>query len=272
MKTHTDKHNLQSGFAHLGLILAVVGVLVVGGLVAWRFLAADKANPGDAAVDALSKQLASAKCEYDDKDICKFFVSYKAHKSYSMNTTMTDKASGEKSTMKFAIDGDNYHTVTTGSYASEQITIGKTAIYTKTPNGTWWKQTITENKPTDTPVIEKTDLEEPSADNDQEETKNTTSYKPLGKEACGSLTCFKYQVVEADRTDSTDYIWFDTKSYQLRRSTSDTPDQTSDTTFVYDSVKVTAPSNYKELGPNQYIMPGQDEPSTMPTGGDFYQN
>lgn len=265
MRITRSHSSSQQGFAHLGIILAIVGVVVVGGLVAWRFMGANQS--GSSVSDTLTQKLASAKCDYDDKDLCKFFVSWKEHKQYKMISNTTDKESGEKSTMTYEIDGDNTHSVMTGQYASETIMIGTRTTYTKTPNGTWWKQTLPETEaPTDdtTPSVE---FEEPETS--EGETKNTTSYKPLGKEACGNLTCFKYQVVDTSRPEATEYIWFDTKSYQLRRSLSEDTTMSSDTSFDYDNVTVKAPASFKELGPDQYIMPGENEPTTMPSAADY---
>lgn len=257
----------QSGIAHLGIILAVVGVVTIGGLIAWRYLGATSSTSTN---DSIAQQLASAKCEYDDKDLCKFFVSWKAHTQYKMVSSTTDKSTGETSIMTYEIDGDNTHSIMTGAYASEIISIGKNTTYTKAANGTWWKQTTQETTPTDvdnsTPDV---DFEEP-ADSDAPEATQPT-YKSLGKEACDSLTCFKYQVVYPDNTEQTEFLWFDDKSYQLRHTVNEDASSKSDTKFSYDNVTVKAPSNFKELGPNQYLMPGENEPTTMPTAADYEQ-
>lgn len=268
MRTHTSLTTSQKGFAHVGIILAVAGVLVVGGLVTWRFLEAQKSDGSTSLSTELSKKLATAKCDYNDKDICKFFTSWKEHKEYRIAAATTDKTTGEVSKFTMEIDGDNSHMVTSGSFESDIISIGKNDMYTKTPNGTWWKQTnpeITTQDPIEKPSVE---FEEPTTET-TEDAKNTTTYKALGKEACGSLTCFKYQVVNSEISDTTEFLWFDTKSYQLRRSLSEGTDSKTDSTFTYDNVTVKAPANARELGPNQYILPGQDEPTTMPSAADY---
>jgi hypothetical protein len=71
-------------------------------------------------------------------------------------------------------------------------------------------------------------------------------YKKIGKEACGNLSCFKYQFV--DRSNPTDetFIWFDTKDYRLQKLTYKTVDNVasgnSEMTFSYGSVKISEPS------------------------------
>jgi outer membrane lipoprotein-sorting protein len=263
---HVITPSSERGFAHLGIILAVAGVVVIGGLVAWRFLGADKAV--ETATSSLAQKLASAKCDYDDKDLCKFFVSWKEHDSYTMVSTGTDKVTGDKSTLTFEVDGKNTRHTTTGQYAMDTITIGEKTMYLKAANGVWWKQNLKEPEgPNGSDTTPAMDFEEPATGKSEDVA--TTSYKLLGKEACGKLTCFKYQVLAPGGVDSTEYIWFDTKDYQLRRSLSDSPDMTNETTFSYDHVTVKAPSSFKELGPNQMLMPGESEPTTLPSAADY---
>jgi hypothetical protein len=40
---------------------------------------------------------------------------------------------------------------------------------------------------------------------------------------------------------------------------------TTDATFSYDNVSVTAPTGFKTLNSNQTLMPGQNEPTTLQT-------
>lgn len=265
MRITRSHSSSQHGFAHLGIILAIVGVVVVAGLVAWRFMGANGAL--NIATGGLSEKLASAKCDYDDKDLCKFFVSWKEHQQYKM-VTSTALEDGSTMSSTYEISGDNSHMVTTGQYASEVIMIGELTTYTKAADGTWWKQTREKTETPDTAVTETTetvDFEEPTA----EQAKDATTYKALGKEACGDLTCFKYQVLSKGTESTTQYIWFDTKDYQLRRTTYDGGGMKSDTSFSYENVSVKAPANFKELGPNQYLVPGQSEPATMPSAADY---
>lgn len=257
----------QLGFGHIGIILAVVGVLAVGGLVTWRVMDSQKSTKTNDTSSSIAKAIAEAKCDYDDKDLCKFFTSFKLHTNYKMVGTNTDKESNAASSFTLEIDGDNTHSTLTGAFASEIISIGRRTTYTKATDGTWWKQTLPETESPEASAAEesKPEFTEPSKD----EATAKTNYKAEGKEACGNLTCFKYQVIDPADGGTTSYIWFDTKDYQLRRSLSDNDTTKNDTVFSYDNVSVKAPSPFKELGPNQYLMPGSSEPTTIPTAGDF---
>lgn len=257
MKAENLKSTSQQGFS-LGIIIAIVALVAVGGLVAWRVLGTN--NGGDSVLNPVEKKIAEANCEYDDKDLCKFFVSFKQHKSYKMSSVTT--SDGQTSTMSYEVDGDKYHSVMTGDFANETIVIGKDT-YTKAPNGTWWKQTAQTQNDDEAVSAPEVDYEEPTDDKDQPEAAKTT-YKALGKEACGDLTCFKYQVIDPESADQTEYLWFDDKDYQLRRSVSEGPGSKSDTSFSYGNISVKAPDSYKTLQSNQYLMPGQNEPVTLP--------
>ncbi len=239
----------QRGSHALVVVLIVVVVAVVGA-VGWYVFNKQKKSTNGSVTD-LVKQSAT-KCDSEDKDICKFFASWKDNKYYSVDTTTT--AAGQTSTMKMQyVATDKYHFVTTGEGAMEIITIGNDT-YTKSGD-TWYKQT---QKKDDTTTKLKdettTDFKEPTTD--QASTQAPT-YKLIGKEACGKLTCFKYQVVDPNAKDTTEYIWFDTKDYQLRKESTQTGDTKSESTFSYDKVEINVPSPVKELGPNQVVVPGQ---------------
>jgi Tfp pilus assembly protein PilV len=229
----------QRGFAHLALILIVVVVVGVIGFAGWRVMSKNKtASTGNAVTDAVARITASKEClkDYNDKDLCKFLSSWNINKKFKTETTST--TDGKTTTSALAVDGDNSSIKLSGDVSMEVITIGDTT-YTKAGT-TWWKQTAKKAEP-------------------------QTKYERIGKEACGNLTCFKYKVVDPKDTDTTQHIWFDTKDYLIRKTLTESKDGSkSESVFSYDNVSVTVPSPVKELGPNQYIVPGQSEPQTLP--------
>ena len=252
----------ERGMGHIGLILGVV-VLAVVGFAGW-WVYSKNHSPTNAADTALREAIKNAKCDYDDKDLCKFFTSFKAQKYYSVTAT-TKGGDQNGQTSKIETEGDNSHvTITGGSVPYEVITLGKT-IYTKGGDGTWWKQTVTSNDSSSTTTETKAPtFTEPTKEADS----SAPTYVKIGKEACGKLTCFKYQETTPG-SKSTTYLWFDDEDYQMRRfQSTDEAGVAYDATYSYDKVSVTAPSPTKELGPNQYIVPGQNEPVTLPAAGD----
>jgi outer membrane lipoprotein-sorting protein len=79
------------------------------------------------------------------------------------------------------------------------------------------------------------------------------SFKNLGTEACGSLTCYKYQVSDT-AIPGKQYVWFDTSSYKLRRWQYINGSDTTDMTLSYSTVTITAPSpvqSVSQLGISQ---------------------
>jgi outer membrane lipoprotein-sorting protein len=250
--------NLSSdnrGIAHVALIAVIVVVVGAIGFAAYRV--ANKDKDSSSSVDSSTQKAAEADCkkEIDDKDVCKFLSSWDVSKQYRMVTT---DPKGAKST--FEIDGDNSRismNMEAGSY--EVITIGK-VTYTKAGD-VWYKQTIKDPEQ-DVAKDYKADFEEPSKDKPEA---SKTTYTKIGKEACGNLQCFKYQVNEPEAKDEKQFIWFDDEDYKIRRSRTETAEGATEITFEYSNVSVKEPSPVKELGPNQYIVPGQTEPMTMPT-------
>ncbi len=257
---HKLRSKDQHGFAHI--VLIVVALVLVGavGYVGFRTLSKN-GSLGDAVSNKVASIAASQECmkEYNDNDLCKFLSSWNANQKFKLESSTTAEGQTSKSIM--TIDGDSTYLKMDGEYAMEVITIGDTT-YTKAGD-TWWKQTAKKTDESE-PTISKDDFkfEEPKENTEE---KDLTTYAKEGKEACGKFNCFKYKVVDPENADTTEYIWFDDKDYLIRRTLSEDKDGTkSESVFSYDNISVKVPSPVKELGENQYIMPGQSEPQTMP--------
>ena len=253
----TTNNSKKSNLPKVLAIVAGVVVLGVGAYFAWQALGK---TAEEKAMEAATAEM-RAECEKaNDKDICKFLSNWKASEQYRMVS-----ASSDGGQMTFEIDGDKSRMVTTGDYAMEVITIGDTT-YTKSGD-IWYKQTL---KPEQDPITDaKPDFSEP-ADENEADTTDKTVYKSHGKEACGDLTCFKYEVVDAEASDTQEFIWFDDRDYKLRKTLTQMSDGSStEATYEYSGVSISEPTPVRELGPNQYIVPGQTEPMTMPEGSDY---
>jgi outer membrane lipoprotein-sorting protein len=72
----------------------------------------------------------------------------------------------------------------------------------------------------------------------------------LGKEACGKLTCFKYQVIDSTAPATTQYLWFDTKDYMMQRWSFKDANSSSDMVFTYQAVTIKAPSTVHDFDAN----------------------
>lgn len=251
----------QRGIAHLALVALLVVVVGVVGFVALRVVNKDKSINNKAA-DTVARIAASKECmnEFNDQDLCKFLNSWNTNQKFKLESSTA--AEGKTSKTVMTVDGDKSYMKIDGEFAMEVITIGDTT-YTKAGD-TWWKQTAKKPEATESPVSKDDFKFEEPKEGSQE--KDLTKYEKVGKEACGNLNCFKYKVVDPKNTETTEHIWFDDKDYLIRKTLSESKDGTkSESLFSYDNISVTPPSPVKELGANQYIIPGQTEPQTMPT-------
>lgn len=243
----------QRGFGHTGIIAIILVILVVGGVGWWVW----KNNKDDS---PQQQAIQNAQCDFEDKDICKFFASWKATDSYTVESTAVNEGQTVKTTIKSEGADKTYVKFTGENVNYETITIGNT-LYTKAGD-TWYKQTLNTEEVAAYQGDVDTDFTEPTDG-------GTISYTKVGTEDCGDHKCFKYQVIDTETPDVTQYLWFDTKDYQLRRMQITNTDGSSyDSTFSYGKVTVSEPSPVQELGENQYIVPGQTEPVTMPSTGD----
>jgi hypothetical protein len=253
-------HKNQLGLAHLGLILVAVVVIGAIGFAGWKVANNSKAKTSTSTADTNELDAAvKAKCDKSkDKDLCRFFSSsWKESRNYKV--TDTDIV-GDSTITVFEADGNNYHEVVTGEHNYEEISIDQTTIYTKAGD-VWYKETIDE--PIQDPIVfNREHLVDPDVENPSREHKVT--YNFLGKEACGTLTCFKYEVVDYYTQNGKRWIWFDDKEYQLRKSRQETTNGVGEKVFAYENISVSVPSPVKELGPDQYLPPGATKPVTSP--------
>lgn len=250
----------ERGIGHLGLIFVIIALLAVGGI--GYFVINKTKNDQKKSTGSLQEALKNAKCGYSDKDLCKFFTSYKAQKYDGV--VSRSESDGKKTTTTVLTEGeDKTHFKVEGETSYEMIVIGS-ITYIKAADGTWWKKAVAGG---DTDPA--TDLEE-DAKVEISEPENTeqakADYKKLDKEKCGDLTCFKYQQTSSSGIH---YIWFDDQDYLLRRTYGQTESFKADSTYSYQKVSIKEPTPVKELGENQYLVPGQTQPTTLPKTGDY---
>ena len=239
------KYN-QNGFAHLVLIVIVVAVVAIAGVAVWK-VSSNKNSSTNSSTTATTKAAQSA-CEksINDKDFCKFASHTDMVKAVYV-ATATSVTSEGTSTMTIKADGkDNTDLAISqnGAEVSRFISLDG-ATYTKTPDSDTWTKfpaassaTPKDTSPTSDIKINYSNITE----------NNTVSYKSLGKEACGKLTCFKYQVVDTASAGSTQYIWFDTKDYLMQRWSMKDSSGSNDMAFTYpSSVTIAVPSPVKDF-------------------------
>jgi hypothetical protein len=221
------------------IIIGAAVLAVVLGAVGFFFLK-DSIFPAK----GLNGQVLSSNCKLNDKDLCKFMSNFKGLENMSAKSTATIEGKKTESTME--IQGEDKSHITSsvdGKEESNYISIGNTTYMKDYTDGKWWKTTVDTK---DTSGSEKTDWKG-EFEKSINDSADKTTYKKIGKEACGSLTCLKYQVIDPQNTESTEYIWFDTKNYSLRKTRSESKGSVTETTFTYDGVNITAPSPTKDM-------------------------
>ncbi|MEK7447617.1 MAG: hypothetical protein AAB632_02385, partial [Patescibacteria group bacterium] len=195
------------------LIIIMALVVVILGAVGFFFLK-DSIFPAK----GLSGQVLNANCKLNDKDLCRFVSNFKGLENMSAKSVTTVDGKKTETTMDIqGTDKSHITTTTNGKEESNYISIGNTTYMKDYSDNKWWKSTVDTK---DTSGSEKTDWKGEFEKSVNDSTDKTT-YKKISKEACGSLTCFKYQVIDPQNTESTEYIWFDTKNYSLRKTRSE---------------------------------------------------
>ena len=244
----------QLGFAHIGIIVSAVIFVTVAALIVWRVWAAQhhSNSPASATTSSVQRTTTGTNCVGNDRDICKFYAAWQASTDFKVTATEVDSGQTSTSTFESSDSGKRFHMLTSlNGRPYETINIDNT-VYIKDASGTWWKQNVQASQLDQYRGNYLYNFTNPS------ETQSTqhVTYKALGQEACGTLTCLKYQVIDPTAADSTQYIWFDSKNYQLRRMfTQSTAGTSSDQVFSYGTVTINAPMPVKDLEPNQTFDP-----------------
>ncbi len=152
------------------------------------------------------------------------------------------------------IKGENFNTrdiemTPDGKETKHKIEIGETVYVKDMSDNAWWKQTI---KPEELPTEEEED--EP-VDYKAEYSKPDLQFKALGKEACGNLTCYKYQQLTGgpEGMGFTRIFWFDERKFLLRRDEVSVGEFKTIVEHSYDKINITPPSPTKDVAGGKSI-------------------
>jgi hypothetical protein len=226
------------------IIGAVAGVTIIGGAV-FAFMGKGGMTDGNG-ITSLPGVALAIPCPYDDKDLCKFMMNQKEMKEYTVKNTMTAK--GMKPTENFVeMEGENMHMVARedGKEVMASITIDDVDYMKDMEDGKWWKFSREKIEPGTLPDASEFDFDYDKSDVPEDK----TTYKLIGKEACGNFQCFKYEIVDPANTDSKEFIWFDDKEYLLRKTRSESTGSNgmiSEMVMSYVAVNIQAPTPVKE--------------------------
>lgn len=222
----------QRGFHSLEALLVVVVVVVVGiiGWVVWQKNSSPKLNA--------AQKVVQGEClkSYNDKKLCDFGALFSlVNKPYKLVIKTTPK-SGSAETVTVESDGKGGL-----SYVTSSGNIIKSAgvTYVQLPNTKTWYRYSAESK--SAPDV--TNPGDKLAPDFKKQAADKVKYNYVGKSACGSLTCYKYQEVDPTQAGTTTSFLFDTKNYQFQSLTSKDSTGTTDMSASYGSVTITAPAS-----------------------------
>jgi len=262
----------QKGMVPLAVLIIVA--VVVFGAVGYFLSNKGKFSGGQISLPKIGGPALNANCELKDPDLCKYVnrsLSGDVYKRGLVIKSVTTDKSGKKYESVFEIDSKENSRIISyqnGKEISAIVNLNKATYMKDLTDGKWWKY---ENKTDQKSPSESEDKDQKQEDlKDQakkiaEEIKNNITYKKIGKEACGSLSCFKYQLILSDMSDTVEYIYFDDQEYLMRKMRTESKDGTSsDITYEYKSVTIQEPSPIKEGNPWESMM--KNNPSQKGSG------
>ena len=232
----------ESGIAHVLLALLVVIVLAAIGAVAW------KVNDNRSTTTTSINKEVQDKCTtaVNDEQFCKCAGAFGNVGDYKVTVNSTDQTS--TSVLELANDskGNSSMLVKVNGQEQGNVVVYSGVTYSKDyTDGQWFKFAASDTAKPETVDLKKEFLKSDfKGDNGQK-----LEYKKIGTEKCDALTCYKYQVVDPEKTTETDFLWFDTKDYLLRRATvNDSNAGTNvEMTITYGSVVISLPSPTKDV-------------------------
>lgn len=245
----------------LGLIIGIVLILIILGGGVYYVFGRNSSTGGGGLLSGVTSKALNPNCKYNDPDLCKFMNNWKEVKYVTMSSTDTSKG-GKVTTSVFKMEGDDNNQITISENSKESyntITIGKTAYTKDLTDNKWWKYT-----PTTTDSNISSTESEIDFDKSLDSVEDKTTYEKVGTETCGKFTCFKYKEVDPANTEYTQYLYFDNKEYQLRKTRTEMKDgSVSEGTYDYSKFTLSAPSPVKEGNP--YDVTTGASTTTLPT-------
>ncbi len=243
----TNKYD-DRGIAHAAAIGLIAIVVAVVGFAGWRVMDKnkdDKSGTNSSAVSSAEMREIEKACnqEIDDKDFCKFASNFTFESSYK--STITTTGEDGTSVTEMETDGKGNSSMITkqdGKETGAFITLDNVSYYKDQASNSWFKMAGSDTETPDTEEftddikVDTTDFKD-----------DKSAYKKVGKEKCGNLNCFKYQITDKESPNIEQFIWFDDKDYQLRRWNTKEGANTTDMTIEYTSVNIKAPSPVKDF-------------------------
>ena len=238
----------------LPIILVLVLALAAG---AYYFFS-QRNNPQMAEKAAEKAAIAEmlANCKYD-KEICNYFVAQaKAmEKGVIISTTAKLEDYGvTTSEMKMNGNDMEINSYKDGELESSMISFEGVTYFKDLKDGSWYSMgSAGENvgDPKETLIEIQATYNEENLD---------MQINKVGSEACGNLTCDKYEIIDIlGEAESKSYVWIDTKEHLARKMEFTFQGGSNIMEYRYEAVQISKPSPIKEI-------PAFDAPDGAVTG------
>lgn len=227
-----QKRKLQNGVALVAIIIVIAVVAIAAG--AYFFTKGGGTS-------LFGPKISEKEFEFVDDPLVRKHLATQANVS-AYRTKGSTSGFNRTTTTEVQYSGNDlkYRTIEyeSSKEISHQISIGDTVYIKDYSDNKWWKQTI---KPEETSEEDKpVDVKE---EYKQLEVKKPV-YKKLGEEACGNLTCHKYQ---ESISGAIRVFWFDKSKFLLRKDEVTFGGIKGTNEYEYDGIAINAPSPTKEV-------------------------
>lgn len=230
----------ERGVAHVIAIVLVAVILVAGGYALYKIHASKTAKTSTPSTTTSAAADSSCVATYHDATLCHFASNSTSLAKLSYKGTITENQGGSTSTIVLENDGKGNTTLSGTSNGTTFNSVELSGATYLESNGTWIKYPSGSSTATATP--------NPTSSMNIGVGSAGITYKKIGTAACGKLTCYEYQVIDASAPSTTQYAWFDNSSYLLREwKYTDASGNTTDMTLTYEPITITAPSPVESL-------------------------
>jgi len=198
-----------------------------------------------------AEQAIRTNCKYD-KDVCEYFVSQAKLMERPVVMTTTTSSTSDKtlngmvSTTKMDGKGNIESISTDNGKEQSRMIIFNNATYTKTPTEDTWIKMSSGDKDDSSLFNTKAMMEEMKETFSEENTELAVT--KVGEEACGSLNCFVFEMVDsANKEFGKTKVWVDTKDHFPRKMEVGDAKYQTVIMYSYEPVTINEPSPVKEF-------------------------
>lgn len=247
-------HKNEQGMGHILMIVMVVVVIAVIGAVGYEVMNRQNkpASTNNSATTSSTTNTTATTtsvygtclAQYHDSNICHFAQAQAAAPidKTAYKATLASTQSGATGTLVFEQDGKGNSSTTISGGTGSISTVSFAGNYYTQSGGVWIKYPGTSSAATSA------QSSSPSSDLSFMGSLTTTKFTKVDSEACGSLTCLKYQFTDSTMPNATNYVWIDTHDYLLREwSSTDGSGNSVDMKLAYQPVNISAPTPVEDF-------------------------